>query len=76
MTPILYLINLRRSPRKQTGLKPLSENTINKQMKHLLRKVGLSYEELQPDHGLRRFFKTTLMNSVQGTDDGLQRQTR
>src|SRR5215469_16177029 len=43
--------------------KPLSENTINKQMKHLLRKAGLSYEELQPDHGLRRFFNTTLMNS-------------
>jgi hypothetical protein len=35
--------------------KPLSENTINKQMKHLLRKAGLSYEELQQDHGLRRF---------------------
>ena len=32
-------------------------------MKHLLRKAGLSYEELQPDHGLRRFFNTTLMNS-------------
>jgi integrase len=43
--------------------KPLSENTINKQMKHLLRKAGLSYEELQPDHGLRRFFNTALMNS-------------
>ena len=43
--------------------KPLSENTINKQMKHLLRKAGLSYEELQPDHGLRRFFNTALMNA-------------
>ena len=43
--------------------KPLSENTINKQMKHLLRKAGLSYEELQPDHGLRRLFNTILMNS-------------
>ena len=43
--------------------KPLSENTINKQMKHLLRKAGLSYEELQPDHSLRRFFNTALMNS-------------
>jgi transcriptional regulator of heat shock response len=32
-------------------------------MKHLLRKAGLSYEELQPDHGLRRFFNTALMNS-------------
>jgi hypothetical protein len=28
-----------------------------------LRKAGLSYEELQPDHGLRRFFNTALMNS-------------
>ncbi len=32
-------------------------------MKHLLRKAGLSYEELQPDHSLRRFFNTALMNS-------------
>jgi hypothetical protein len=32
-------------------------------MKHLLRKAGLSYEELQPDHCLRRFFNTALMNS-------------
>jgi hypothetical protein len=50
-------------------------------MKHLLRKAGLSYEELQPDHGLRRFFNTALMNSdvtysFKGIDDGPQRQTR
>ncbi len=32
-------------------------------MKHLLRKAGLSYEELQLDHSLRRFFNTALMNS-------------
>jgi transcriptional regulator of heat shock response len=32
-------------------------------MKYLLRKAGLSYEELQPDHSLRRFFNTALMNS-------------
>ncbi len=43
--------------------KPLSEQTINKQMKFLLRKAGLSYEQLQPDHSLRRFFNTALMNS-------------
>jgi integrase len=49
--------------KKTNRAKPLSENTINKQMKHLLRKAGLSYEELQPDHSLRRFFNTALMNS-------------
>jgi integrase len=49
---------------KRTNIaKPLSENTINKQMKYLLMKAGLSYEELQPDHSLRRFFNTALMNS-------------
>ncbi|HYV52511.1 MAG TPA: site-specific integrase [Candidatus Eisenbacteria bacterium] len=45
--------------KKTNRAKPLSENTINKQM----RKAGLSYEELQPDHSLRRFFNTALMNS-------------
>ena len=49
--------------KKTNRSKPLSENTINKQMKHLLRKAGSSYEELQPDHSLRRFFNTALMNS-------------
>ena len=43
--------------------KPLSEKTINKQMKFLLTKAGLPYEELQPDHSLRKFFNTALMNS-------------
>jgi integrase len=43
--------------------KPLSEKTINKQMKFLLRKAGLPYEQLQPDHSLRKFFNTALMNS-------------
>jgi integrase len=43
--------------------RPLSEVTINKQMKFLLTKVGLSYEQLQPDHSLRKFFNTALMNS-------------
>jgi len=28
-----------------------------------LRKAGLSYEELQPEHSLRRFFNTAVMNS-------------
>jgi integrase len=43
--------------------KPLSERAINKQMKFLLRKAGLPYEQLQPDHSLRKFFNTALMNS-------------
>jgi integrase len=43
--------------------RPLSEATINKQMKFLLTKVGLPYEQLQPDHSLRKFFNTALMNS-------------
>jgi integrase len=28
-----------------------------------MRKAGLSFEELQPDHSLRKFFDTTLINS-------------
>jgi integrase len=43
--------------------KPLRENTINKQMKFLLRKAGLPYDQLQPDHSFRKFFNTSLMNS-------------
>ena len=43
--------------------KPLLEQVINKQMKFLLRKAGLPFEELQPDHSLRKFFDTTLMNA-------------
>jgi integrase-like protein len=43
--------------------KPLAELTINKQMKFLLRKAGLPYEQLQPDHSFRKFFNTCLMNS-------------
>ena len=43
--------------------RPLSEITINKQMKSLLKKAGLLYEQLQPDHSLRKFFSTALMNS-------------
>jgi integrase len=43
--------------------KPLTEHTINKQMKFLLRKAGLPFEQLQPDHSFRKFFNTCLMNS-------------
>jgi integrase len=43
--------------------KPLAENTINKQIKFLLTKAGLPYEQLQPDHSFRKFFNTCLMNS-------------
>jgi Phage integrase family len=43
--------------------RPLSEAMINKQMKFLLTKAGLPYEQLQPDHSLRKFFNTALMNS-------------
>jgi integrase len=43
--------------------KPVAEQTINKQIKFLLRKAGLPYEQLQPDHSFRKFFNTCLMNS-------------
>ena len=42
---------------------PPSVKSINKQMRFLLRKAGLAFEELQPDHSLRKFFNTALMNS-------------
>ncbi|MGB6532853.1 MAG: hypothetical protein WBF33_32575 [Candidatus Nitrosopolaris sp.] len=32
-------------------------------MRFLLRKAGLPLEDLQPDHSLRKFFNTALMNS-------------
>jgi integrase len=35
--------------------KPLTESTINKQMKFLLKKAGLPFEQLQPDHSLESF---------------------
>ena len=37
--------------------KPLSEHAINKQMKFLLRKAGLPYEQLQPDHSSKKVFQ-------------------
>src|SRR5919197_3178643 len=43
--------------------KPLTEHTINKHMKFLLRKADLPFEQLQPDHSFRKFFNTCLMNS-------------
>ena len=42
---------------------PPSVKSINKQMRFLLRKAGLPFEDLQPDHSLRKFFNTALMNS-------------
>jgi hypothetical protein len=42
---------------------PPSDKSINKQMRFLLRKAGLPFEDLQPDHSLRKFFNTALMNS-------------
>ena len=32
-------------------------------MKFLLKKAGLPYDQLQPDHSFRKFFNTCLMNS-------------
>jgi integrase len=40
-----------------------SDKAICKQMRFLLRKAGLPIEDLQPDHSLRKFFNTALMNS-------------
>jgi integrase len=37
--------------------------TINISMRKLIRKAGLPFEELQPDHGFRKFFNTVLFNS-------------
>jgi integrase len=42
---------------------PPSVQAINKQMRFLIRKAGLPIEDLQPDHSLRKFFNTALMNS-------------
>jgi len=49
--------------KKTNKPKPPSVESINKQMRFLLRKAGVSFEELQPDHSLRKFFNTALMNS-------------
>jgi integrase len=42
---------------------PISVYSLNKQMRFLIRRAGLPFEELQPDHSLRKFFNTALMNS-------------
>ncbi|MGA9153891.1 MAG: tyrosine-type recombinase/integrase [Candidatus Nitrosopolaris sp.] len=42
---------------------PPSDKSIRKQMRFLIRKAGLPLEDLQPDHSLRKFFNTALMNS-------------
>lgn len=42
---------------------PPTVKSINKQMRFLVRKAGLPFEDLQPDHSLRKFFNTALMNS-------------
>src|SRR5947209_7125703 len=49
--------------RKTNKPVPPSDRSINKQMRFLLRKAGLPIEDLQPDHSLRKFFNTALMNS-------------
>jgi integrase len=41
----------------------LTAAAFNVQIRLLIRKVGLPFEELQPDHALRKFFDTTLINS-------------
>jgi hypothetical protein len=38
-------------------------SAINAQIRYLVRKAGLAFEELQPDHAARKFFNTTLKNS-------------
>ena len=39
------------------------DKSIRKQMRFLIRKAGKPLEDLQPDHSLRKFFNTALMNS-------------
>jgi hypothetical protein len=41
----------------------LTVAAFNVQLRLLIRKAGLSFEELQPDHVLRKSFDTTLINS-------------
>jgi integrase len=41
----------------------LTAAAFNVQVRLLVRKAGLPFEELQPDHALRKFFDTTLINS-------------
>ena len=41
----------------------LTEMAINVQIRQLVRKAGLEFDELQPDHAARKFFNTALVNS-------------
>jgi integrase len=43
--------------------KPPRAASINAQIRQFIRKAGLPFEELQPDHAARKFFNTTLVNS-------------
>lgn len=43
--------------------KAISELAINKQMRLLLKKAGLSFDQLQPNHSYRKFFNSCLLNS-------------
>jgi integrase len=43
--------------------KAISEFAINKQMRLLLRKIGLPFDQLQPNHSFRKFFNSCLLNS-------------
>ncbi len=49
--------------KKTNKPRPSSFQSINKQMRFLITKAGLPFEELQPDHSLRKFFNTALKNS-------------
>jgi integrase len=41
----------------------ISKIAINKQMRLLLRKAGLPFDQLQPNHSFRKFFNSCLLNS-------------
>jgi hypothetical protein len=46
--------------------KAILESAINKQMRLLLKKSGLPFDQLQPNHSLRKFFNSCLQNSDVG----------
>jgi hypothetical protein len=41
----------------------ISEGAINKQIRILLKKAGLPFDQLQPNHSFRKFFNSCLQNS-------------
>jgi hypothetical protein len=45
--------------------RPPSERTINQQIKRLLIKAGLPYEQLQPDHSLRKSAQSAILICIQ-----------